>query len=291
VHRVARPRAAGRRRRGTKRRRERDLATNGFATGPRPFANAAHAPRETLDVMHATASHKPDARRASRDFFDRVARSGLLLPRLLRPRRPQRLTAFFCFAAPSIAFRLALASDEPQSSRRRLSSRLLRPVDASVRRPTDLALGPRPSRASDVWRTRRSRPAGRVVPTQRRIAFRLLSCRSLSPKRAGDPGQPAPGRPGRRSVDQRTPRPATRNVVDGRPAGRSAPRAASIAFSRMCFQYPGEATDGGDPTAPADARARRRRHDAPNPAERNQMDFAVRRCAAIGRQLLPAARM
>jgi hypothetical protein len=39
------------------------------------------------------------------------------------------------------------AADEPQSSRRTLTSRLLRPVDASVRRPRDLALGLRPQRA------------------------------------------------------------------------------------------------------------------------------------------------
>src|SRR3954449_9090022 len=50
----------------------------------------------------------------------------------------------------------ATALDEPQLSRRRLTSRLLRPVDASDRRPTDLALGPRPLRASDAMVARRS---------------------------------------------------------------------------------------------------------------------------------------
>ena len=44
--------------------------------------------------------------------------------------------------------RLTPARDEPRSSRPTLTSRLLRPADASVRRPRDLALGPRPEDAS-----------------------------------------------------------------------------------------------------------------------------------------------
>jgi hypothetical protein len=44
-----------------------------------------------------------------------------------------------------VVARSAIATDEPQSSRRTLTSRLLCPADASVKRPRDLAPGPRPS--------------------------------------------------------------------------------------------------------------------------------------------------
>jgi hypothetical protein len=45
---------------------------------------------------------------------------------------------------------LTPARDESQSCRRTLTSRLLCPGDASVRRPRDQALGPRPGRAPDA---------------------------------------------------------------------------------------------------------------------------------------------
>ena len=44
---------------------------------------------------------------------------------------------------PGLA-RETFAADEPQLSRRKLMSSLLRPIDASVRRPRDVALGRRP---------------------------------------------------------------------------------------------------------------------------------------------------
>lgn len=76
----------------------------------------------------------------------------------------------------------ALARDEPESSRRGLTSRLLRPVDASVRRPTDLALGPRPLRA---WRQRRTRArsfanGGVVCPMHTAVATSLTPSESVA---------------------------------------------------------------------------------------------------------------
>jgi hypothetical protein len=57
--------------------------------------------------------------------------------------------AFRWFASVSAATVEALAKDEPRSSRQTLTSRLLCPGDARVRRPRDVALGPRPERAFD----------------------------------------------------------------------------------------------------------------------------------------------
>jgi hypothetical protein len=155
------------------------------------------------------------------------------------------------------------ARDEPRSSRRRLTSRLLRAVDASVRRPTDLALAPRPKQASRApsgdarpWSEGRAaahhgrssktaasnrRGAARLARALDRASRRLVAsswrqavAAPATRRREGDGRGVSRTLPSLPRHDDRAPRPHERRLLSSRPWGSRPGRRGSAQRSGTC---------------------------------------------------------
>jgi hypothetical protein len=127
---------------GTRRHRRSAAETPGCCAGSR-----GGAPREATNRLGRS---EPDTQAPPYRQNGAAVR-----PASLGPRRGPR-ARLRPDASARARVRGAPAADEPQSSRPTLTSRPLCPADASVRRPRDLALGPRPERARVGAPSRRS---------------------------------------------------------------------------------------------------------------------------------------